>query len=111
MLKKLLLVFATTTFASSAFANCYGSSKFYNCNDLAHGSLSQISQLGHVFTARGFGDQQDGVFLGDSSFSHTVISGHEIAPINSMRSLPTLKFGPHGYDASGNFFSGGSLWD
>jgi len=111
MLKKLLLVFATTTFASSAFANCYGSSKFYNCNDLAHGSLSQISQLGHVGAAHGFGGQSDGVFSGDPSFSRSTITGHEIAPINSMRSLPTLKFGPHGYDASGKFFSGGSLWD
>ena len=111
MLKKLLLVFATTAFASPAFANCYGSGKFYNCNDLAHGSLSQIAQFGHAFTARGFGGQPNGVVLGDSLFSHTTITGHEIAPINSMRSLPTLKFGPHGYDASGKFFSGGSLWD
>ena len=111
MLKKLLLVFAITNFASSAFANCYGSSKFYNCNDLAHGSFSQISQLGHVVAGRGFVGESDGVFLGDPSFSHSTITGHEIALINSMRSLPTLKFGPHGYDASGNFFSGGSLWD
>ena len=111
MLKKLLLVFAITTFASSAFANCYGSSKFYNCNDLAHGSFSQISQLGHVVAGQGFGGQSDGVFLGDPLFSHTAITGHEIAPINNTRSLTTLKFGPHGYDASGKFFSGGSLWD